>query len=324
MLLFDAALIEQHYKMADAIKDVKKTLVAKANGKIQSPERTVLDVEERSASSLYMPCANMESEIASIKIVSIFPDNPQIGLPTTQGIILLTSFSDGQHLAALNASYLTRLRTGAISAVATERYALPNASTLAVIGTGAMAFEQVLGVAEVRDLTEIYLYNRSIEKTANFKEKLEQEGITATIHICESADEATSQALIINCATRSQTAVIRKEAIQKGAHINGVGSYLPEMREIDIDLITKEHQVIVDDFSGVQHEAGEFMAAVAEGKWSWDDVYATLEDTVVNPFLTRQSDITLFKCVGAAYYDLAVAEGVYNKLKSKAQNISLT
>lgn len=323
MLLFDAALIEQHYKMADAIQDVKKTLQAKAQGHIQSPERTVLDIAQRSASSLYMPCCNTASEMASVKIVSIFPENPQQGLATTQGIILLTSLQNGQHLATLDASYLTRLRTGALSAIATERFAKADASTLAVIGTGAMAFEQVLGVAEVRQLTTIYLYNRSIEKAQSFKERLIAVGITAAIHICTSADEATKQAHIINCATRSTTSVIRKEAILPDAHINGVGSYLPEMREIDPALITAKAQIIVDDLHGVQHEAGEFIAAVAAQQWRWEDVYATLEEVATDASLTRQQGITIFKSVGAAYFDLAVAEGVYTKLQAQAQQVSL-
>lgn len=323
MYIFETDLMEQHYTMADAIQDIKRTLKAKAEGFIESPERTVLDVKKQNASALYMPCCNLQSEMASVKIISVFPNNPAKGLATSQGIIILTDLKDGQHVATLEASYLTRLRTGALSAIATDRFAKKDANCLAVIGTGAMALEQVMGVSEVRTLEKIFLYNRSIEKAQKFKEILIAKGLQAEITICESADEATRQASIINCATRSNTSVIHKDAIKPNTHINAVGSYLPDMREVDTDLIIKENQIIVDDLVGVKHEAGEFIAAVESGQISWNNIYATLEDVVTNSELKKNSSITIFKSVGAAYFDLAVAEGVYKKLHSQSKEIIL-
>lgn len=110
--------------------------------------------------------------MAATKIVSIFPDNSSADLPITQGAILLTELQTGKHIRLLSASYLTRLRTGALSAISARHLARPDSQVLTDIGKGGMAFEQVLGIVNVLPIHEIYLINRSIEKTYAFSEKL--------------------------------------------------------------------------------------------------------------------------------------------------------
>ena len=180
--------------MKDAIEDIKYILKAKSEGKIEAPQRTVLDVPAEEASALYMPSADLANQMAAVKVVTIFPGNPAAGLPTTQGIIILSSVANGAHLAAMNASYLTRLRTGAMSAIATDYLARQNAAKLAVIGTGAMAFEQCLGVMAVRDIQEITLYNRTQEKTKEFAARLRNAGYTGSFTF-ETEDMMTTKGI---------------------------------------------------------------------------------------------------------------------------------
>src|SRR5699024_7887516 len=139
--------IQEKYLIGNAIRDVKDILHDYRDDAIVQAVRTVLPVDDDS-SMLYMPCISTASKTSIIKTVSIFPVNKD--LPTTQGNILVTDLDDGQHKATMEASYLTRLRTGAMTAIATDKLARRDASVLGVIGTGNMAFEQVLGVAEVR------------------------------------------------------------------------------------------------------------------------------------------------------------------------------
>ncbi|MGG0656284.1 ornithine cyclodeaminase family protein [Rummeliibacillus pycnus] len=315
MLVLDEKTIISNYDMKDAIEAVRTTLKALKAGNIQSPHRTVINIPKIQGSELYMPCANLEKSMATIKVVSIFPHNPIEGKATTQGIMLLTDTTDGTHLAVMNASYLTRLRTGALSGLATYYLAREDAKTLAVIGTGGMAFEQVLGVLAVREITKIYLYNRTIEKAAIFKDKLKKFGITIEIEITENVDAATIHADIINCATRSATPVFNADYLKEGVHINGVGSYLPEMREIAKEAILQASQIIVDDLDGVKVEAGEFIEAERKGIWSFNQVKGEIADLIVGEITGRNNkqELTIFKSVGAAYYDLAVAIGVYEK-----------
>ncbi|MCG3088015.1 ornithine cyclodeaminase family protein [Sporosarcina cyprini] len=323
MITMNEAQIMEMYGMKDAVRDVADVLHSLAAGKVENPLRTVIEFPEQDASILYMPCADMAEGIATNKTVSIFPGNPKVnGLPTTQGVILVTDATNGRHLALLNASYLTRLRTGAMSALATERLARPNASVLCAIGTGGMAYEQVLGVLAVRSIQEILLVNPTESKAMAFAERLRTEGRVGEdvqIEVVKDVDSAVRRADIINCATRSATPVFSGKAVQPGTHVNGVGSYLPHMREVDHNFIFNCTKIVVDDLHGVKEEAGELIHAAEQTGWSFDNVHGELVDLVTGQIKGREQDeeITFFKCVGAAYFDLAVSKGVYLKAEKE-------
>ena len=329
MIIMNEQQIMDMYGMDDAIPDVEATLRSLADGKIDNPLRTVIGFPERSASVLYMPCADLQDGIAASKTVSIFPENPKAnGLPTTQGVVLVTDATDGRHLATLNASYLTRLRTGAMSGLATDRLARQEASVLCVIGTGGMAYEQVLGVLAVRDIREILLVNPTRSKAEAFGERLRREGRISgdvRVRVVEDVNEAVNRADIINCATRSETPVFDGEAVRPGTHVNGVGSYLPHMREVDETFIRCCSKIIADDLHGVQEEAGELIHADRSGAWSFDDLHGELVHLATGEVPGRENDeeITFFKCVGAAYYDLAVAKGVYRKAEAGGHGVQV-
>lgn len=319
MLILNEQQIQSFYGMEDAIQDVKRILQSKHQKKIATPFRTVIEFPEKEASVLYMPSADTSQKYATSKVVSIFPQNSEDALPTTQGVTLLTSAENGKHLALMNASYLTRLRTGALTAIATDFLARKEAAVLAMIGTGGMALEQITGVLAVREVKKVYLYNPTQKKAEFLKERLEKMYVDVSFEVADSVEEAAAQSDIINCATRSFEKVVDAGAVAKGTHINGIGSYLPQMREIDPALIIKENKIVVDDLHGVMEEAGEFIFANETGNWSFDDIHSTLEQLVTQEKTGRLSEqeITIFKSVGAAYYDLAVAIGVYEKALQK-------
>lgn len=318
MLFLDENIIRKNYTMKNAIEDLKAGFKANEKGLIKHTHRTVLDFPQHQASCLYMPSANLDIELGAIKIVSIFPNNPKIGLKTTQGVLLLTNISNGEHLCLMNATYLTRLRTGALSAIATELMSNADARVLGIIGTGAMAFEQVLGVLAIRDIDKIFLYNRTAEKAAIFQKNLVNFGINQEIIICKNSEEVVLNSDIICCATRSNTPVFNGNLLKNATHINGVGSYTPLMREVDEKTIEKSSIIVVDDLAGAKEEAGELMHAQKLGIWSFDDVFSELSALSAKNKSARKDkdDITFFKCVGAAYFDLIVACGIYTKLKN--------
>lgn len=317
MIILNEKEIQQLYKMEQAIIDIEQMLHHKHAGRIENPLRTVIEFPEEDGSVLYMPSADKHKELMTMKAVTIFPKNPSQGKPTTQGVILLSDAKNGEHLALLNASYLTRLRTGAMTGIATDRLALKDANTLTMIGTGAMAFEQALGVLAVRDIKTILLINPTIEKAYRFRDKLRDFGIDPSIEIevLEDVSEAVKHAQIICCSTRSHDPVFKGEDIQPGTHVNGVGSYLPHMREVDFTFIQRATKIVVDDMHGTKEEAGELIHAAKQPDWSFDDIHGELIDLVTNKISHRENDeeITFFKSVGAAYYDMAVAIGVYDK-----------
>ncbi|MEW9677369.1 hypothetical protein ABRT01_14475 [Lentibacillus sp. L22] len=130
MLILNEKVIQDNYGMKDTIADLQQGLISKSKGLIESPHRTVIVIPKHQASSLYMPSADLNQDVASVKVVTIFPENPKQGKPTTQGILLLTDAATGEHLCMMNASYLTRLRTGALSAIGTKKLARTGSKTL--------------------------------------------------------------------------------------------------------------------------------------------------------------------------------------------------
>ncbi|ADU93313.1 ornithine cyclodeaminase family protein [Geobacillus sp. Y412MC52] len=317
MLILSEQEIQRLYTMEEAISDVKEILRQKQAGNVNTPERTVLSFPHYDASILYMP--SVKTGAAAVKVVSIFPHNPPLGKPTTQGVIILTDTKTGEHRMLCNATYLTRLRTGALSAIAADYLAKREASRLAVIGTGAMAREQVAGMLEVREIEHIFLYNRTRSKAERFALDIQRMNPfwKGKVHIFDKADEAVRQADIVVCSTRSEQPVFSSRALQPGTHVSAIGSYMPHMCELDVETVVMADRIVVDTVEGAKHEAGELIQAAESGRWSFSQIDAEIGELVTGEKAGRQHDqeITLFKSVGAAFYDLAVAIGVYQKAK---------
>ncbi|WP_010677975.1 ornithine cyclodeaminase family protein [Bacillus timonensis] len=317
MLILSESEIQSFYSMSDAILDLEVALTYNNEGKVLNPHRTVLDFPKEEASALYMPSSIEPIGKSAVKVVTIFPHNPSVGKKTTQGVILLSDTHSGEHLACINASYLTRLRTGAVSGIATKHLAKKNASSVVVIGTGAMAEEQLQAVLEVREIKDIMLYNRTKEKAFQFEKKIAELSprYTGSITIMDNPDEAVLRADIVICATRSITPVFQGKVLQPGAHINGVGSYLPHMQEVDEETIMRCSKIVADTMEGVKGEAGDLIIPANKGIWRFSDLHGELGELVTGKIAGRESDeeITFFKSVGIAYFDLAVAASVYDK-----------
>ncbi|WP_243354934.1 ornithine cyclodeaminase family protein [Bacillus litorisediminis] len=320
MLLLSEQQIRSIYTMKDAIHDIESAILDYTEGKILNPHRTVLDFPDQNASSLYMPSAMETAGKMAVKVVTIFPNNPSIGRKTTQGIIVLSDTKTGEHLACLNASYLTRLRTGAVSGIATKYLAKESASSVAVIGCGAMAEEQLQAVLEVRNIKTILLFNRTKERASNFAQKIKEldPAYTGSIIVMDDADQAITRAEIVICSTRSETPVFSGKALKKGTHINGVGSYLPHMQEIDEETLFRCSKIVVDTLEGVKDEAGDFIIPANKGIWDFSKIHGEIGELAAGKIKGRESDeeITFFKSVGIAYFDLAVAASAYEKAKS--------
>ena len=319
MLILSESEIRSLYSMDDAIVDMEKVLHTYENGNIQLPERTVLNFQEKQASALYMPSAIEPMGKSAVKVVTIFPGNTEKGKRTTQGMILLSDTDNGEHLACMEASYLTRVRTGAASGIATKWLARETASSVAVIGCGGMAEEQLLAVLTVRSIKQIYLYNRTKQRAKSFLEKISflDPEFKGTVTIVDDPNHAISNADILICSTRSATPVFNGAFLRPGTHINGIGSYLPHMQEVDEETLNRCSKVVVDTLEGVMEEAGDFLVPIKAGRWDFSFIHGELSQLPTRIIEGRETEeeITFFKSVGIAYFDLAVAAAVYEKAK---------
>ena len=247
---------------------------------------------------------------AGVKLVMIQPDNAERGLPVIQGTYVLFDAVRGHPAALFDGAALTLLRTPAASAVATNALARENSRSLGLIGSGPQGRGHFTAMLAVRPgLDQVIVASRTPANARRLANELSAPGVTI-----EVGDIVEAAACDIVCvATRSNEPLITAAMVGPGTHINAVGAYRLDMRELAADLIDLA-TVAVDDLDAAQAEAGDLAIAVSEQRFSWDRVCADLT-TLSNGDWARRSDdeITIFKSVGLAFEDLVVARYIAAK-----------
>ncbi|MGD8191488.1 ornithine cyclodeaminase family protein [Brevibacillus ginsengisoli] len=316
MLLLTAEDQRHLMNMDEAIDAVAAALREYSLQRTVTPLRTHIPVDEADGLSLFMPAYVAGKESLGMKLVSVFPRNSELGKKTIYGVMILVDTETGEPLALMDASYLTVVRTGAASGLATRHLARADASRLTIIGTGAQASGLVDAILAVRPIREIRLYNRSQAKAEAFAEEIAQGAASGLrIHVLTDPDEAVSGADILVTATSATNPVFSGENISRGMHINSIGAYRPHMRELPTEAITLADKVIVESREGALEETGDFVIPIEQGIFTQDRIQAELGEIVAgrSPGRERMGEITLFKSVGLATMDVVVAKLLYDK-----------
>lgn len=298
---------------ADAMRDA---LVALASGRAQQPLRTVIGPEGAAGLMALMPSYLAADDAAGeavygLKAICITPANPAAGLDTHQGVVLLSDGRTGEPLAVLNASAVTEIRTAAVSVVATEALANPDAGTLAVIGTGVQARAHILALDATRPLSEIRVAGRDEARARQFAASFGGQ-TRVPVRACASAREAVAGADLIVTATSSAEPVLERDWIAAGAHLNAVGACLPHQRELDTATVAAG-AVFADRRDSLLAEAGDYRLAAAEGAIGADHLRAELGAVLSGAAQGRAgaAEITIFESLGLAIEDLAAAAHAY-------------
>ena len=289
---------------------MREALAGLARGQIQQPLRTVVRPRDAAGFMGLMPSYSPEAGYG-LKALVITPGNPAIGKDAHQGGVLLSDVHTGEPLALINASAITEVRTAAVSAVATDLLARPEAAELAVIGTGVQGRAHAHAIAATRPLTGIRLVARDLAKTRNVAADLEGQ-LGLPVHATDSVPEAVAGAGIVVTATSAPEPVLRREWLAPGAHVNAVGACVPGDRELDTAIMA-EAAVFADSRESVSHEAGDFLLAQGEGVIN--PVRAELGELLTGTAPGRSGDdeITVFESLGLAAEDLAAASFLYQK-----------
>lgn len=241
-----------------------------------------IPLRQQLGGSLFMP--GRVGDHTGIKIVSTVPGNPT-------GLVMVLG-PDGSPLGVVDGPTLTAIRTGAGSGLATRLLASPRASTLAMLGAGAMAYDQVEAVRAVRPIRRILVWSRTRQRAAQLAERVGGE-------VADDPDEAVAAADVVSCATPSEEPLFRPDSVRAGTHINAVGAFRPQMIEIPVE-VTRQAFVVVDDREAAAHEAGDLLVAKVEP-------HATMGDLLAGR-VTPTEGITFFKSVGIASQDIAAAQ----------------
>jgi ornithine cyclodeaminase/alanine dehydrogenase-like protein (mu-crystallin family) len=315
LLVLSAADVHALLSYSDCAEAMRHALAALASGRAQQPLRTIIRPEGAAGLMALMPSyLTGESGVDAaygLKAICITPANPAAGLDTHQGVVLLSSGATGEPVAVLNASAITEIRTAAVSVVATDLLARPDADELAVIGTGVQARAHVLALDGARPLSSIRVAGRDAARAEQFAASLT--GLTAAaVTACTSVREAVAGAGIIVTVTSSAQPVLSRDWIAPGAHINAVGACLPHQRELDTATVAAA-VLFADRRDSLLTESGDYRLAAAEGAVTQSQVRAELGELLLGTATGRAGaeEITVFESLGLAIEDLAAANRVY-------------
>lgn len=334
MYFLDIDTIKEQLTMSMAINAIEALLKVQSDHPkwVKTPERLVIPTFEQSnnhpnGSHLSMPSVvfDGENEYTVVKLVSICPDNPKRGKPTTMATITVSDNATGEMLAFLDGIYITQVRTAALSGIATQYLAKQDSRIVAVVGTGGMAYEQLNAILTVRpDIQQVNLWNRTSQVAHEFQNRFNKEypQWQVEFEVCENIADAIKDADIINLATRATTGLFEASQIKPNTHINAVGAYQATMKEVSNSVIQASTSIIIDDKEGGLHEAGDLIQAHndIDCDWRWEQLTGTLSDLVTEKLRINKNEdkgITLFKSVGAASFDAAVALKIAQKAKKE-------
>jgi ornithine cyclodeaminase len=304
--------IEEHTNFPELISALKQGF---ASREIIIPQRHHYDfpnpVTEADSTLLLMPAWH-PGKLAGVKIATVSPQNVQFDLPSIQATYFLIDALNGKPKAIVDAKNLTAKRTAAASALASSYLSTKSASSVLMIGTGALSANLIKAHAIVRPIEKVYVWGRNPDKAQSICNRLEGENFD--ISQINTIEEKISEVDIISCATLSKTPLIWGKYLKPGQHIDLVGAYKKDMREADDETIMKA-SVFLDTLQGGLEESGDIVIPLENGTLKREDVKGDLFALCSEKAHGRSSpdEITVFKSVGHALEDLVAASYYYNK-----------
>lgn len=317
--LLSSREIRQAISMKEAIAAAKESFILVSQKKIVVPPRTHLDLEVHQGTSLIMPAYLPSRGKIGVKIINLYENNPQLGLPHSFALMLVFEAQNGSPLALLEASTLTAFRTAGACGLATDLLARKEAKVAALFGAGFQGRYQLEAIKAVRSLQKAYVYDPDFEKSRIFAQEMSSQ-LNLEVIIASNPEEACKEAEIICTATTSSSPVFPDSAIKPGAHINAIGSYKPYVREIPSATVERA-RIFVDQREAALEEAGDLIIPLKEGIITEDSIVAEIGEVASGEKPGRLSDdeITFFKTVGLAAQDIVLA----SKILEAAERLSL-
>ena len=297
------------------IAAVASACLAAAQGRTQTPLRAVVPSLTGNGVLLAMPGAMRDPSILGTKIVTVFGGNAARGLPRVASLYVLSDPETGMPEAVMDGTAITGARTAAASAVATDHLARPDARTLGMFGTGVQARAHVAMIARVRRIDEVLVTGRTREASLEFAA-----WVTRSHQVSARAVDAREAAAadIVACCTTSRVPLF--DTVSAGAHVNAVGAFAPDSREVPTDIIV-DSAVYVDTRDGAFAEAGDLLIPVAEGRYTLDRVVGEIGEVVAGTVSGRdalpEGAVTVYKSVGAAFLDAATARLVVDLARAR-------
>jgi ornithine cyclodeaminase/alanine dehydrogenase-like protein (mu-crystallin family) len=332
LLILTHSEVEQLLPMDQCIAVMEEALIALARGQAHQPLRTIFKPDrvegvlammpafrsaETSAPLLTRGLLPPDTPMFGLKAICVFPGNAATGLDAHQGGVILFEGKTGVPLALVNASAITAIRTAATSALATRWLAREDAAELGIIGAGVQARTHLSAMTCVRPINRARIASGHFESAQKFAKEMQPQ-FPFPVEPVETAEAAVRGADLIVTATTAREPVVRREWISPGAHINAIGTFSPNAREIDTATMAAA-TLFCDARESVLNEAGDYLLAAEEGAIGPDHIRAELGEVLIkaHPGRTSRAEITIFKSLGLAIEDLAAAAYVYRKAEQE-------
>ncbi|MCI0395031.1 MAG: ornithine cyclodeaminase family protein [Chloroflexi bacterium] len=303
--ILSAADVVRALPMAEAIAGMKLAFTQLSTGRATAPARSYIDVSAHRGISLVMPAYLAETGDLAVKIVSVFPENVKQHRPAIHGVVLILDPETGRPLALMDGGAVTAIRTGAASGAATDLLARADASVVAIFGSGVQARTQLEAVCTVRPIRSVRVYSPNREHAEAFAREMASYGpIPEDVTVASAPQAAVVEADIVCTATSAGTPVFDGRDLKPGAHVNAVGTFQTNKREVDTETVRRA-LVVVDSREAMWAEAGDLVIPIQAGDLTEAHVYAELGEIAGGQKAGRTSpeQVTFFKSVGIAVQD---------------------
>ncbi len=315
--------VRQALPMRLAIEAMKGAFAQLSTGQADVPLRVALQVPRHNGVTLFMPGYLSADDQMAVKIVSVFNDNPARGLPLIHALVVVVDAVTGEPVAVMDGTYLTALRTGAVSGAATDLLARQDVHTVAVFGAGAQGRTQLEAICAVRPIRQAWVYDVALERAVAYADEMGQR-LSIAVSVAETPAQAAALADVICTATTSSTPVFADADVRPGTHINAVGAYTPQMQELPAETVVRA-KLVIDHREASLAEAGDLLIPLREGLITEDSIYAELGEIAAGhkPGRASPDEITLFKSVGVAVQDVAAAGAVLEAARQQDLGIEI-
>jgi ornithine cyclodeaminase/alanine dehydrogenase-like protein (mu-crystallin family) len=296
-LFLEEEQVRKHLRMEELIPAMEKALIDFSAGKVTQPVRSVIAVDPPGGFYGMMPALTVEG--LGIKLVTFYPPNAKLGIPTHMATIFLVDPQTGAPLVVMDGTLITEMRTAAVSAAATKLLAPRDAKVLAILGSGVQARSHVEALRLVRKFAETRVWSPTTAHAESFAKEIGAKAMPA--------EEAVRGADVIVTATNSKTPILHGAWLKPGCHVNAVGACRPDWRELDDEAMA--NVVFIDSREAATKESGDVILSGAE-------IYAELGEALAGKVPLRANETTIFKSLGMAVEDIAAAMLVYRSAKA--------
>jgi len=310
MLVLNRQEVESLLDLDRLVEALGPAMAELSAGGVCMPPRPVVRVRDREGLLAAMPVFLGSPQTLATKLVSVFAENPALGLPSHQAVIVVFDANTGSPRALLDGTSITALRTAAGSALATRLLARPEARIVAIVGTGVQARAHAKLIPRVRPIKEVRVVGRDRARAVALTDEIVRgQGIPAKA--VDVGKEAFSGADLICVATHSPEPVLKGEWLDPGVHVNSVGLH-PKGRELDGEVVRRALVVVETRAAALAPPpsgSNDLHWAIRDGLIGEKHIHAEIGELIsgVRPGRTSPEQITLYKSVGVAVQDAVAA-----------------